>query len=498
MKNIKKEILILLGALGGFTLVTVTKGVAMPAVLTVLAGLGATLSTEKIKKMSVSQIQSLFTKFHPNQLNHSIKKLFVQSVNDALYNINILFGETQATENEKKEAGQLIQMLQKHLPKMLLNSSLQLDEPEIKSFLYEKDADDAICDYIKSEFASFGIAEPFQSFLAQNLSAQIQLCFGEELKENNTAWVAFQRMLIEEIRYDIKQIADTQQSLKDDLSDLKFEKSGFSEEQITEIREFIKLLNNKNLIEVKIRNGVNQSLKSIESKANEIIQIATKNQLTVVELKSIIEKNNRQNRINQIIIYSLALGLLIAGSCVAYFLVNKPFTAIVKVYGWEGEQHNPLNEKGTIVLTLGDEIKKAEINLQNGEAVFRGILPKFNNTMVTAKITDVEEMPYYLCDSTIKIQRNDITKVQVLLRGLEKLEGQIVDNISGEGLFGATVSVVGIRTITDEQGYFCIEIPIEKQKLEQEIEIFKEGYCSKRQTIPIVGEHKHRTILERQ
>jgi phosphatidate phosphatase APP1 len=96
----------------------------------------------------------------------------------------------------------------------------------------------------------------------------------------------------------------------------------------------------------------------------------------------------------------------------------------------------------------------------------------------------------------ITIQKNGTTKVQVFLRGLEKLQGTVYDNISGEGLPDVSITIAGITAATDEKGDFMIEIPIEKQRMEQEIEIRKEGYKSKRQTIPMSGENRYRTVLE--
>jgi hypothetical protein len=278
---------------------------------------------------------------HPNDLNHSIKKLFVASIEEALYNISVLFSETDTSENEKKEAKLLIKTLQKQLPAMMMDEKqIQLNEPEIKQFLYEKSKEDIICNFIENQFDAFGITESFKSFLAQNLPSQLQLCFGEGLKDpaNQHAWIAFQRMLIEEVKNDIKQIVDTQQSIKEDLSDLKFEKSGFSEEQIAEVRELIKILNNKKLVEIKIKNGIDESLQSIENRANEIIKITTKTQLTVDELKTIVEKIKRQNRINHIIIIALAVCLFAVGFFIGYRAINQPFTATVQVYGWKANR----------------------------------------------------------------------------------------------------------------------------------------------------------------
>lgn len=495
MKNIKKEISSIVSLLGATLLATAPNAIIHSTGLHLVSGIAAHMLTG----LTPDQIRKRFITIHPNDLNHHIKKLFVKSIHEALNNIYVLFAETLTTKNEKKEAKQLINELQKLLPDILLDSNkIQLEEPEIRHFLYENNNDEMICHFIESQFDICGITEPFKSFLAKNLPAQIKLCFGEGLKDpvNQNAWIAFQRMLIEEIRNDIKNIADTQQSIKEDISDLKFEKSGLSKEQISEIHQLINILNNKKLIEVKIKDSVNKSLTSIENKANEIIQITTKTQLTVEELKRITEKIKLQNRTNHIIIYTLTVCLLVAGAFVVYKLIHQPFTTTVKVYGWESEQHNPLNGKGSIVLILNNKIEKAEINRQ-GEAIFKSILPEYNRKNVSVYITDTEGEPYYLADSIIKIQRNSTTKVQALLYGLEKLQGAVYDNISGEGIPDVAVTIAGITAKTDENGDFVIEIPIEKQRKEQEIELRKEGYHSKRQTIPMVGKNKYRTILER-
>jgi hypothetical protein len=487
----KKDLIPVAGLLATASLAVISGGLITPVLGSVCSNIGSSLAANFLTGFTPAKIKRLFVDIHPNDLNHSIKKLFVASINDALNNIAILFSETQVSDNEKKQVKQLIKTLQKQLPSMFLNSNeIQLEEPEIKCFLYEKNKEEMICRYIANHFANFGITDPFKTFLAQNLPAQIQLCFGEGLKnpDNRNAWVAFRRMLMEEIRSDIKQIADTQQSIKDDLSDLKFTKSGFSKKQIEEIRQLTEILNDKKLVEVKIKSSIDKNLKSIEDKANEIIQITTKTQLTVNELKTLTEKIKRQNRTNQIIIAILSGCLLVAAAFVAYKLINQPFTATVKVYGWENEQHNPLNGKGSLVLTLGDKTEKAEINRQ-GEAVFKGILPKYNGKIVEIQIIDTEGEPYYLPDSIIKIQKNVTTKVQLLLHGLEKLQGTVFDDISGEGLPDVSVTVAELSATTDANGYFSIEIPIEKQRTEQKILIRKDGYESLRETVSMTGEY---------
>ena len=459
------------GLVAATSLAFVTGGLGNPA----LTSIGSSLAVNFLTKLTPDKIKKWFIDVHPNELNHHIKKMFIESIKDAINNISVLFTETQATKNEKKEAKQLIKTLQNHLSATLLDSKqIQLDETEVKHFLYEKEQEDDICNFIKNKFDVFGITEPFKSFLAQNLSAQVQLCFGENLKKpaNQNAWIAFQRMLTEEIRNDIKQIAGTQQSIKDDLSDLKFEKSGLSEEQISEIRQLIKILNDKKLVEVKINDGINQSLQSIEVKANQIIQITTKTQLTVDELKNIIR---RQNKKNHIIFFSLAGCLVMASAFVIYTLINQPFTATIQIYGWESKQHNPLDGIGMMVLTLGNKTEKSEIS-RNGEAVFKGIPPEYNGKNVPIHLTDTENEPYYLTDSMIQICKDKKSEIQVLLHGLNKLQGQIFDETGITGLSGVQIRVAGEETTTDEWGHFLIDIPPDKLKRVQLVESKKQGY----------------------
>jgi len=157
---------------------------------------------------------------------------------------------------------------------------------------------------------------------------------------------------------------------------------------------------------------------------------------------------------------------------------NEPFTATIQVYGWESKQHNPLDGKGSVVLTLGSKSEKAVIN-QQGEAIFKDILPEYDGKIVPIHIADTDDEPYYFADSVIQIHKDKKSKIQVRLCGLEKFEGMVIDE-NGNGIADARIFVAGVKHKTDERGYFQINIPIEKQQRTQEIEIFKDGYTSYR------------------
>ena len=212
MKSIQKDIPSIAGLVATTSLAVITGGLANP----VLTNVGASLAANFLTGFTPTRIKKWFVDIHPDDLNNHIKKLFVQSVSDALGKISILFSETQASDKEKTQAKILVKTLHQYLPDMFLFSKqIRLEELEVKKILYEKDKEKMICQFVENQFDKFGITDPFKSFLAKNLPSQIQLCFGENLKDpaNQSAWIAFQRMLLEEIRNDVKKITETQNTI---------------------------------------------------------------------------------------------------------------------------------------------------------------------------------------------------------------------------------------------------------------------------------------------
>ena len=459
MKNIKKDIPAIAGLLLTTSLAVVSGGLVNPATSSILSGIGtagssigAGLAANFIGKFSPEKMKRWLKDVHPGDLNHHIKKLFVKSVNEALYYIQVMFFDTDFSDTEKKEAKKLIKTLQKRLPNLLLKGNqIKLEELEVKHFLYEKEKEDDICNFIKQEFDTFGITEPFKSFLAQNLPAQIQLCFGEGLKapSNRNAWIAFQRMLIEDIRTDIK--------------NLKIEKSNFSEEQIAEIHKLTELLNNKKLVEVKIKNGIEESLKSIENKTNEI--------------KILLEKINRQNRINHIIVYTLIVCLLAAGGFVAHKTVNQPFTATIQVVDWNNKTDNPeIYSNGGIISFDGKKEYDNELTTTNKGKFNLNLPASYKKQSVRVYFQPEEGYKYMKLDTTIVVYKNSTYYLKMYFEGIDKITCTVINAFPHEPFRDATVEINEEKCITDSTGTFTIILPVEKQKRVQKLTIKKDGY----------------------
>jgi len=497
MKNIKKDIPSLLGLIGTTSLAFISTGVAAPAMLGIVGTLSTGVASNLFTAINPDKIKKWFVNVHPDDLNHSIQKLFVQSVVDALGNINILYSESGATSQEKKEAKQLIKQLQKELPGQLLHSMrVKIDEPEVKHFLNSDTNQNEITNYILNSLPDSVDSDSFKSFLVAHLKPQIQLCFGEGLKDpsNNNAWVAFQRMLLEDIQGSIDRIEAGQQEIKSSIEGMQTA-SGLTDAQMREISQLKELLKDKKLITMQIDESISNSLQTIEQKENELIKITTHTDIKVDQLKALTEKIHRQNRVTHI---ALLTGLV--ASCIVLFNVfyqsfNKPFTGTIQVYGWEGEQHNPLEGKGTLVLEFGNKTEQAEIN-RSGEAVFKKIDSRFNNQAIRVYLKDTEHKPYYLQAGTVHIKKNEVAKLMVLLEGLEKFEGYIYDE-AGFGIPGTQVSIAGLNVHTDDRGYFHIAIPQGKQKEYQSVEVLKTGYMPYRNNaMPMTKDVFERVLIK--
>ena len=110
MKNLKKDIPALAGLIATASIALVSGGLVNPT----LTNIGASLAANFITGLSPAKVKRWFVGIHPNDLNHSIKRLFVESAKEALGNISVLFSETNATSKEISQVKHLIQLLQRN------------------------------------------------------------------------------------------------------------------------------------------------------------------------------------------------------------------------------------------------------------------------------------------------------------------------------------------------------------------------------------------------
>jgi hypothetical protein len=462
-------------------------GIFVPAISgiikPVLNDMGIESMSDGLRDFALCKFRNLISSSsNKNTPNENIQKLVFRSINQALESVEIAY---QKKNNDKKETNHQFEILRKTLKNHKDDLSKQFDD----NFVLDKDENLAIKNFLLEKLKEKGCSEEFVDFFEQNFSKQLQHCFTKGLNNYQDARKEFDQLCITEIRQNIKDIAKEIGSVKEDLSNLKFDNSGLSKEDIAEFKKLVDLLNDRNRVTVIINDSIALTLKSIEEKANEILKTTAKIDLNVEQLLLLAKASERREK-RLTILFSVVIAFVFCGGAiVAYFALNQSFNTTILVKDWKGDI---LKHTENIYLQFGYE--KSLINA-DGEAIFTKIPSKFNNETVKITLIPPEYEPYYLLDSVVIISKKAVAEIRVSLKGLERLQGIVVDE-KGLGIADANVFVADISSKTNENGFFNVDIPLKKQKRTQEVEITKNAYLPYRNIeMPMLGDNKCRIIL---
>lgn len=151
----------------------------------------------------------------------------------------------------------------------------------------------------------------------------------------------------------------------------------------------------------------------------------------------------------------------------------------VIVHGREGIDDKILQNRGIVYLNYGGSRVQEPINNQ-GEATFQQIPEKFFGADADIKIfvEDPEGEPYRVAnpDSTYTLVKEKSIYLQVLLTGMEEINGIVKDFETGKGIDSALVRIFGAETYSDKYGEYLLEIPEDKQRQFITVRAYKEGY----------------------
>lgn len=178
---------------------------------------------------------------------------------------------------------------------------------------------------------------------------------------------------------------------------------------------------------------------------------------------------------------ALSAGGALTLFCIVFFTNpaarEDTFSLTVNVIGTKGLHDKPLKGKGHIELFDEYAHPPSEIN-SNGEAIINGIAPKFKTTPIRLNIVKETDIVYEAIqpDSQYIVGNQKTINFIVKIVGLAKATGIIRDS-ENQPLLGVKVSLSkGISAMTDDEGRFIIDIPLEFQKRELSLTASKENY----------------------
>jgi hypothetical protein len=177
--------------------------------------------------------------------------------------------------------------------------------------------------------------------------------------------------------------------------------------------------------------------------------------------------------------------LEITGPAVVFFLViilgftlppePKPFDFTIFVR--DGAGKTVLKDEGSIQITLDNDPRKERID-RFGAADFKGIPPKFMNREIPVElIVKGWRFAAGKISTNIKLTGNSGTLAIERDDSLARLTGTVTDG-RGNFIAGARIVIEDLVTITDQNGWFKLEIPPDRQKEKQLLSVQKDGYQS--------------------
>lgn len=499
MNRLAASASLLLGTLAHVSLNCLSTGLSLETLLTIATGVSGSIAGDMLKNLSKDKLKHLLFGTHPNDLNHSIQKLFLASLGEALDNILVLYAETGISRQEKAQAKKAIAEIKKRIQAKgtpLVVEALKQDD-SISQFIRSGYGDDKVSLYLKEMLGQASLDAKLSQFIAQHFPAQIQLCFGEGLKSptHRDAWVAYQRLMSDELRTLVVGIAQGQEEMRQDLKDLKLA-SGLDGSTLEGLHRLNELLSDDSKFALALNEALGQSLSQLEELANRIIHITTETHYTVLEIKALQQEQlRRARRLQYLVALALLFGLLSVG-VVARMWLLRPFNLSVVVYGWLGKEHTPLRGTGSLTLMVGGKAYEGEID-SRGRVLFADMPHDSKGQTARVALRDTEGMPYYCCDSTLVIEQGQTLYLPISLLGIDRAVGVVKDEESQAPIPNARVQIAGLEGQTDSLGRFDLSIPAPQQAEEQEIEIIKEGYRGYRATHTMVGKETFRIFLTR-
>lgn len=198
--------------------------------------------------------------------------------------------------------------------------------------------------------------------------------------------------------------------------------------------------------------------------------------------------NKSGYRLNPFTLFIPLLIAIVAAYCVyQYQQIQQPLTLSVSLDNKKPSPELPF-EGGMVALELGDKLETLHINQ---DAYFKGIPPGFRGKSIRMIFN---ASGFEKIDTNFVLSDNHITLPIYRNNSLSRVFGTVKDE-QGVPIEGAQIRVQDLFAVTTNKGVFEIIIPFNKQRKEQRIEAFKQGYLPWDYTSPVLMNEEVSIIL---
>jgi hypothetical protein len=458
----------------------------------VLGGLSIELAGNYIESLKYAQIKEWFIKSHPPQVSQDLQKALQSALIHSLGNIRRLYKSHLKNKKDAKKLNTIISGFQEQIAENFASIQNQSTiKNELKNYLYDdpQKAFEELLNNLQAklvEFDSTNSQMTFTDFFKQNISTQFQLCFSEELKDNNSVWISFQQLIAEDTKQKLELIIRQQEEIK------AISNNSTSPELNTDDLRKLKIIAQKLSKPGKLSNAykaglydfisqVENSLKQIVTLQTENLSVSTNNyniSITTAERVKHFDRKLDQKWVKKkkILFYSIILLFLFA-----------------LIYQWQANESKPLpvnilmhlDEKIYIspeYLSLGfpgklevflDEWETVDLNIKH-EGAIQNLHRKDLGKEILVRVND----PYWET-TTNKIKIDKQLRIPIRpTNALAKLRFEILHRDETKLDSSVEVSIDnGDTTIVSHTGIFVVDLPYRMLKPQHKIRVCYKGAC---------------------
>lgn len=456
-------------------------------VLGVLGGIATGFTGSYFEKIEFNKIKNLLKETDPSDLNHDLQKIIVQGVEWAILNIQILYKKEDLNKEQLKELELFTKLLIEQIK--LLKDSLSEKSGSLYTIIEKPKSDQELFTTFDLKVDSFPIIKPeipYNSFFKENFTSNLQLCFGELLKNkaNRPALIAYQREVYQNLDNNIDKVINQNELILKKLSDNKERetvldnntkwknvKQKVSATPLTNVNpEFEKLLN--------------QQLSDIKQDTELLIDVTSDIKKELEKVKGLtkgISKELKQNWVskNKVWILSLFAIAIISILGLMYQIKTTPFTMNVGVGLDESIKVHPeyptLSKEAKIRFYFPAETIEKDISTNN-EVLLTEIPNKLNYFKCKIELLDAY---WEFSEDSLLVSKNNKHLYVRPNDKLSSIDGKVLSRDGQTLINNAKIIVDNSTATTNELGEFHIKVPINLRRINYIIRVEKEGYISK-------------------
>lgn len=450
-------------------------------IMGVLNGIAGNLASSFIEKANLKKMGRLLRDVNPSELNHDLQKLIVKSVEWSIRNIEILYREDDLDRDQQEALHAFTQDLLAEVN--ILNDSLTINGQKLVRTI-EQPGDTSellnMFDLTVSSFPTIQEERPFSQFFREQFQPNVQLCFGELLKDekNRPAFIAYQRVVYSSLEESISKVIEQ--------NDLLIKKLDQNSEIIQENQNWDRILKVLTNTPGKTRDRV--FLASLNA---EISQLSTRTELVVEQNEQILSELSQVKGItkgfsrqlqtgwverNKIRVIGFLSFLVIVIVALTLFLRMQPFQLSLQVLPDPSIALDPeypsLQADSELKVFLPNGIRTRELTSQF-EIVLNDLSASERHAECRIELLD----PYWMLSADhIQLSNGGLLLLARPNGSLATVEGNVLSRDGTERIGNAMIMVRGKVTYSDSLGYFSMELPMGLRKPVQEIRIEKDGF----------------------